>query len=96
MMLKQADGSYACVAESTSRFTLGEVDIFFKLQATFFSLGFLQILNMLLYLLFGTTLDQRRIVEGAGNARRRRKLTRIPPQRLQGSVLIEVVSLIYA
>lgn len=24
MMLKQADGSYACVAESESRFTLGE------------------------------------------------------------------------
>lgn len=25
VMLKQADGSYACVAESTARFTLGEV-----------------------------------------------------------------------
>lgn len=24
-MLKQADGSYACVAESATRFTLGEV-----------------------------------------------------------------------
>lgn len=26
-MLKQADGSYACVAESATRFTLGEVHI---------------------------------------------------------------------
>lgn len=25
MMLKQTDGSYACVAESPTRFTLGEV-----------------------------------------------------------------------
>lgn len=25
VMLKQADGSYACVAESATRFTLGEV-----------------------------------------------------------------------
>lgn len=27
VMLKQADGSYACVAESATRFTLGEVNI---------------------------------------------------------------------
>lgn len=27
VMLKQGDGSYACVAESASRFTLGEVSI---------------------------------------------------------------------
>ncbi len=26
MMLKQADGSYACVAEGQERFTLGQVD----------------------------------------------------------------------
>lgn len=25
VMLKQADGSYACIAESATRFTLGEV-----------------------------------------------------------------------
>lgn len=31
-MLKQADGSFACVAESATRFTLGEVYIFLKLQ----------------------------------------------------------------
>lgn len=35
VMLKQADGSFACIAESTTRFTLGEVYIFFKLQAPF-------------------------------------------------------------
>lgn len=27
VMLRQADGSYACVAESATRFTLGEVSI---------------------------------------------------------------------
>ena len=30
VMLKQADGSYACIAESATRFTLGEVYIFFN------------------------------------------------------------------
>lgn len=31
-MLKQADGSYACVAESSARFTLGEVHIYLELK----------------------------------------------------------------
>jgi len=38
-MLKQADGSYACVAESATRFTLGEVCICFTLQAGLASLS---------------------------------------------------------
>lgn len=33
VMLKQADGSYACVAESTTRFTLGEVRILISLSS---------------------------------------------------------------
>lgn len=32
-MLKQADGSYACVAESATRFTLGEVRTGYNISA---------------------------------------------------------------
>lgn len=34
VMLKQGDGSYACVAESSTRFTLGEVYISLALKAS--------------------------------------------------------------
>jgi hypothetical protein len=84
VMLKQADGSYACIAESTTRFTLGEVYIFLKLQAPFL---FVVVRNneYVFILIIWISLDQRRTVEGAGTARGRRQLTRISPQRLQGS-----------
>lgn len=82
-MLKQADGSYACVAESATRFTLGEVCICFKLQAPFL---LLKIIGYAFVQTISYDLDQRRTVEGAGTARGRRELTRISPQRLQGPV----------
>jgi hypothetical protein len=37
VMLKQADGSYACVAEGQERFTLGQVDGYILLTLLYFS-----------------------------------------------------------
>lgn len=39
-MLKQADGSFACVAESETRFTLGEVIICFHLASCLYIISF--------------------------------------------------------
>ena len=83
-MLKQADGSYACIAESATRFTLSEVYICFKPYAPVLLLVVINI-EYAFGLIIWCALDQRRTVESAGTARGRRKLTRISSQRLQGS-----------
>ena len=83
-MLKQADGSYACIAESATRFTLSEVYICFKPFAPVLLLVVINI-EYAFGLIIWCALDQRRTVESAGTARGRRKLTRISSQRLQGS-----------
>lgn len=92
MMLKQGDGSFACVAESATRFTLGEVNI--SVYRSLLCLSFLADLDMsrtldlygpfcfLLYL--NNVVDQGRTAEGPRIAGGTRKLTSIPPKRIQG------------
>lgn len=50
-----------------------------------FFLWLLETIEYVFILIIWISLDQRRTVEGAGTARGRRQLTRISPQRLQGS-----------
>ncbi|KAK3188663.1 hypothetical protein Dsin_028224 [Dipteronia sinensis] len=84
VMLKQADGSFACIAESETRFTLGEVCLTFKSPLTSFDINHLTCFKTK-YL---CALDQRRTIEGLGTGRRTRKFFRISSQRLQECHLV--------
>lgn len=80
-MLKQADNSYACVAESETRFTLGEVCKIEVLLA-------LNHLSGVSGLTVACNLDQRRTTKGPWTTGRTRKLIRISSQGLQGFLFL--------
>lgn len=86
VMLKQSDNSYACVAESETRFTLGEV-CWTKVLELLAVLSFVWCFGLTV----ARNLDQRWTTEGPWTTGGARKLTRISPQGLQGSPFIFVI-----
>lgn len=88
-MLKQADNSYACIAESETRFTLGEVCI----KTVVFVVLAINHLSDVVGLTVACFLDKRWAIKGPWTTGGTRKLIRISPQRLQGFLSLFVLYL---